>query len=132
MCSDEFFLKHALHSMLCFYHSLLKISLCQEFCPLGECLFSCRYPSFNFSVKFDISSIIPYRQQNLFILIYYFFSSSVILTVVSFPLLIFNTFLFLTNIFISACSFIDVVQCIRYCLQYRPLPSCNRRLVIYS
>src|SRR6218665_4150870 len=28
--------------------------LSQEFCPLSECLFPYRYPSFNFSVKFGI------------------------------------------------------------------------------
>src|SRR6218665_577744 len=49
-----------------FYHSLLKISLYQEFCPLWECLFSYRYPSFNFSVTFDIScNNIPYSYSRI-------------------------------------------------------------------
>src|SRR6218665_229278 len=42
-------------SYQCFYHSLLKISLSQELCPLCECLFSYGYPFLNFSVKFGIS-----------------------------------------------------------------------------
>ena len=64
--------------------------------------------------------IIFLMQQNFFILQYYFFSSSVYFESSSFSLLTFNTFLFLTNIFI------------RYCLQCRPLTSCHRRLAIYS
>src|SRR6218665_688349 len=81
-----------------FYHSLLKISLSQEFCPLWECLFSYRYPSFNFSVKFGIScnniaQIAEFVHKLITIILS--FRPVCLLTTVSFPLLFFNAFLFL-------------------------------------
>src|SRR6218665_498685 len=116
--------------MQCFYHSLLQISLSQEFCPLWECLFSYRYPSFNLSVKYGIScNNIAYSYSR--ICSYYYiisFHPVCILTAVSFPLLIFNTFLLLTNIFIPSSFRLCSVYSLLY-LVYRPLASCHGRLV---
>src|SRR6218665_637632 len=60
-------------------HSLIKISVSQEFSPVWECLFPCRYPSFNFSVRFGIScNHIPYIHVAECVHInIYFFSPSV-------------------------------------------------------
>src|SRR6218665_2289051 len=66
-----------LHSSV-FSHSLLKISLYQEFCPLLECLFSYCYSSLISLLNLASVVIMFPRQQNLFILLlYYFLSSSV-------------------------------------------------------
>src|SRR6218665_14794 len=98
-----------------FYHSLLKISLSQEFCPLWECLFSYRYPSFNFSVKFGIScNNIPQIAEFVHITIFFLFVQCVFWQ--QSPFLCLSSIPFSFSQIFSFHVPSDFVQCIRYFL----------------
>ena len=117
-------------TLQCFYNLLIKISVSQDFSHFWECPFSYRYPPFSFSVRFGIScNHIPYRLYSRICSYYYIFLFIQCVFWQQF------SFLCLSSIFFSywqIFSFhvpLHFVQCIRYCLKWWSLTSCDHRLV---